>query len=116
MIRLWPFSRGPEHCTVCGDAFVEATYTDGYRRDGNQIVRHWRKCPRNGDRQPSVFDDWNRRQRGACLPLYPMSCANEVQAWREHRPWWGACGHHSVSEDGSACWDKAGRQITGAAA
>jgi hypothetical protein len=108
-----PFSRGPEHCSMCGDAFVETTYSDGYRRDGSQIIGRWRHCPRSNDKRPSPFE---RYRHGRCTPLYPMSCANEQRAWNEHRPWWGACGHNSVSEDGSQCWTRDGQVITGIAA
>ena len=108
--RLWPFSRGPEHCMTCGDAFIEATYSDGYRRDGTKIVRRWQRCPRNGDRQPDVFEQY---QQGRCTPPHPFVCVNEARAWSEHRPWWGACVHYSVAEDGHACWAKDGTQITG---
>ena len=98
---------------MCGDALVEATYSDGFRRNGSQIVKRWSKCPRSIDDRPDWFE---RYQQGRCTPLYPMACANEVRAWNEHRPWWGACGHYSVSEDGSQCWDKNGSLITGGAA
>jgi hypothetical protein len=106
------FRRGPEHCSMCGDAFIEAEYSDEFRRDGTPIVRRWRKCPRSDDYRPST---WERYQLGRCTPPHPFICANQRRAWDEHRPWWNSCGHDSVSEDGSACWAKDGRQLTGTA-
>ena len=101
---------GPEHCSMCGDEFITASYSDGFRRDGTPIVRTWRKCPRSDDRRPDVFE---RYQQGRCTPLHYGVCAVQEAAYRNHRPWWSSCVHHSVSEDGDACWAKDGRQITG---
>ena len=97
---------------MCGDVFVVATYTDGFRRNGTQIIRRWSKCPRNGDARRNVFE---RYQMGRCMPPHYFACANELRAWNEHRPWRGACDHRSVSVDGSQCWTEDGQLITGMA-
>ncbi len=93
---------------MCGDEFVETAHQDGYDRRGNPVIRRWKKCPRSIDTRY----EYDRYQTGRCTPLYPMACFYEVQAWNEHRPWWGACRHDSVSEDGDACWLKDRTQLT----
>lgn len=104
---------GPEHCSVCGDEFIEATYRDGFRRDGTENIRRWKKCPRSIEGRPDFFDQY---QQGRCIPPSMVHCANERRAWSEHRPWRGVCAHYGTAEDGSACWAKDGTQITGVVA
>ena len=110
-LRLRTFSRGPEHCHFCGDAFIETEYSDGFRRNGSPIVRRWRHCPRH----TPDFLEYMSAQYGSCTPLSPWACANEQLAWKEHRPWHGSCGHRTVNDSGSKCWDADHKQLTGKA-
>lgn len=112
-MRIFGFG-GPEHCTTCGDAFIEVSYTDGFHRDGTPNIRRWKKCPRNPDR---TYDYLERHQVGRCMRPPHFACINERRAYFvEHRPWERACSHYSVSDDGKTCRLRDGTIVTGQAA
>lgn len=101
-----PWKRGPKHCKVCGDEFVESTYRDGYNeRTGALIERTWSHCPRTRHLRPGTFAEY-----GECHSLAPWACAVERALYAAHKP--PICRHRGVNTEGTACWDERTRPIT----